>query len=305
MTLTRRSLLLAGGASTLVVGCGGERPPGTAPASASEPTSAPTSAPASASGSRRFRYGKDPSQFADLRLPDGTAGADPGTNPRATVVLLHGGAWLAQYASDQMVPLGRRLNSDGFATWNVEYRRLGLGGGIPSTLADTAAAIDRLAGPGLPRGIADDVLVVGHSAGGQLGAWAAARSARTPGGAPELRLRGMISLAGILDLSRGARDPAVSQIVTGFAGGGPTEVPRRYAAADPSLLLPASCPVWAVAAEDDQLVPLEQAEAYVARSQAAGGTATLVKVPGDHNSLISPDAASYPTLLDLIREATA
>ncbi len=285
MTLTRRALLLSGGASTLAVACGGERSPGSRPA------------PTPTTGEKRFRYGKDPSQFADLEMPDGA--------PTATVVLLHGGAWLAQYALDQTVPLARELNSEGFATWNVEYRRLGLGGGIPATLTDTAAAIDRLGGPGLPRGIADNVVVIGHSAGGQLGVWAASRNKDTPGGTSKVRLRGVISLAGVLDLSGGAQDPQVGQIVAGFAGGGPADVPRRYAIADPTLLVPASCPVWAVAADDDALVPLSQAESYVARNEAAGGTTTLVKVPGDHISLISPEADSYATLLGLVRKATA
>jgi acetyl esterase/lipase len=285
MTLSRRAVLLAGGASAVLTGCGADDTPGAG------------ASPSGAPGSQRFRYGRDPSQFADLRLPEGT--------PRATVVLVHGGAWLAQYDLDQMGPLVRALNTEGFATWNVEYRRLGLGGGIPPTLTDVAAAVDRLAGPGLPRTVADDVVLVGHSAGGQLGVWAASRSARTPGGPSKVRLRGVVSLAGILDLSRGAQDPQVGQIVAGFAGGGPADVPRRYAVADPTLLVPAACPVWAVAADDDQLVPLEQARGYVARDRAAGGTATLVRVPGDHNTLISPEADSYPTILDLVRRATA
>ena len=191
-------------------------------------------------------YGDDPSQFAELRRP--------GKKPRGTVVLLHGGAWQAAYGVSELEHLAERLNTLGFFTWNVEYRRVGNGGGVPNTLLDVAAAIDRLGGEGLPAGITDRVVLVGHSAGGHLCAWAASRTPSTPGGAPLVRARGAISLAGILQLTRAGDDPALVETVSSFVGGRPAEVPDRYAIADPAALVPASCPVWAVRADNDELV---------------------------------------------------
>jgi len=240
-------------------------------------------------------YGEDPSQFAELRMP--------AEDPKGTVVLLHGGAWQPEYGVSELERLADRLTELGFLTWNVEYRRIGAGGGVPNTLLDVAAAVDRLGGEGLPPGIADRVVLVGHSAGGHLSAWAASRSPATPGGAPVVRARGAISLAGILTLTHGGDDPALAGTVGSFVGGRPVDVPERYAVADPAQLVPASCPVWAVRAEHDELVPSDQSARYVRAAKAAGGTAEEVPVPGDHDSIADPDAPSFPSIEKLICQA--
>ena len=227
-------------------------------------------------------YGEDPSQFAELRIP--------AEDSKGTVVLLHGGAWLPEYGVSELERLADRLTELGFVTWNVEYRRIGVGGGVPNTLLDVAAGVDRLGGEGLPAGIADRVVLVGHSAGGHLSAWAASRSPATPGGAPLVRARGAISLAGILALTHGGDDPALADTVANFVGGRPVDVPERYAVADPAQLVPASCPVWAVRADNDELVPADQSARYVRAAKAAGGNAEEVVVPGDHDSIADPDA---------------
>ena len=80
-------------------------------------------------------------------------------------------------------------------------------------------------------------------------------------------------------------------------------MPDDYAVADPALLVPASCPVWAVHAADDQVVDPEQSTRYVARDRAAGGTAKAVVVTGDHFTLIDPGCAAFPTIQRLVAEA--
>jgi acetyl esterase/lipase len=246
-------------------------------------------------------YGDDPSQFADLRMPGGDS--------VGTVVLLHGGSWLSQYGVDELEPLAEALTSSGHATWNLEYRRVGNGGGVPATLHDVAAGIDRLAGADLPAGIADRVVVVGHSAGGHLAVWAASRTAQTPGGPSRVRLRGAVSLAGVLDLTaaseRAPETVEVGDAVLGFLGGTPAEVPDRYAVTDPVRLVPASCPVWVVHADDDDLVPARQGLSYVEAARAAQGEVQRVVVRADHVSVASPDAPSYPTVRHLVTEALA
>ncbi|MGZ8744489.1 MAG: alpha/beta hydrolase family protein [Nocardioides sp.] len=288
--LTRRGVLAASAVSGLLVGCG-ELP------NQSTPRTAPSPHPA-AEGSRRIHYGEDHgSQFVDLRLP--------ARRPRGTVVLLHGGYWYPEHGLELMYSMATALTGLGFATWNVEYRRTGAGGGFPNTLSDVATAVDRLSDEDLPDGLADNVVLLGHSAGGHLAVWAASRDDRTPGGTPKVRARGAISLAGVLDLMRAGGASRSAEPVSAFMGGSPTEAPEDYALADPARLVPAGCPVWAVHAEADGTVPPEQSTSYVALAEAAGATVRRVVVPGDHLAVIDPDAPCFPTIRDLVVEASA
>ncbi len=269
MVLSRRGLLTGLAGVALLTGCSRDHPAVT---------------------SGRRRYGHDPQQHADLRLPSGT--------PLATVVLIHGGYWQAEYGSDQMDPLARKLVELGYATWNVEYRRVGTGGGYPNTLEDVARAVDAV-----PEHLAHKVVVLGHSAGGHLAGWAAGRTDRTPGGPARVPLTSVISLSGLLDLSDAALEPVSQYPVRHFMGGAPTQVPDRYAVADPALLVPASCPVVACQAEDERVIPTDQASRYLAASRAAGGEASYVALPGNHFDLINPDAAAFPVVRRLVDEA--
>ncbi len=276
MRLTRRGLIVATATTGLLAGCGEQSPTRTS------------------GRSRRFTYGEDRStQYADLRLPTDT-------HPLATVVLLHGGYWLPQYAADLMEPMAERLTGLGLATWNVEYRRTGAGGGYPDTLLDVASAIDRLSEDDLPASITENVVLLGHSAGGHLAVWAASRTTRTPGGAPRVVPRSAISLSGILDLTVAAGDPRSTELVSAFIGGLPADRPEQYALADPALLLPAACRVWAAHADNDGVVPLEQSTGYVAKATAAGGNAVHVPLSGDHSSIIDPRSAAFPRIRELI-----
>src|SRR5690348_11935492 len=125
--------------------------------------------------------------------------------PRGVVVVVHGGFWRHAYDLSLGRPLAADLAATGLAAWNIEYRRVGGGGGWPATFDDVAAAVDALAGPvssvhPLPL---DRVVALGHSAGGQLAAWLSARPGLppdAPGAHPRVTLRGAVSQAGVLDL---------------------------------------------------------------------------------------------------------
>ena len=140
------------------------------------------------------RYGEDPSQVAELHLPSG-----PGPHPVA--VVLHGGYWQTQYGKLICRPLARSLASRGYAAWNLEYRRLGDGrgggGGWPMTFQDVADGIDALADLSAPVDLTR-VTLVGHSAGGQLALWAAARPslpATAVGAAPRVVASRVLAVA--------------------------------------------------------------------------------------------------------------
>jgi acetyl esterase/lipase len=119
-----------------------------------------------------------------------TRGAEPAAAARGIVVLIHGGFWKAGRDRSLMDPLAEDLADRGWATWNLEYRRLGNGGGFPATLEDVSAGIDHLAGLDADT---TRVIAVGHSAGGHLAAWAATRED------PGIAVTDVVSQAGVLD----------------------------------------------------------------------------------------------------------
>ena len=210
---------------------------------------------------RVHRYGDDPSQFGELS----------GEGPVA--VLVHGGFWKAQYGLDLEAALVEDLAGRGWAAWNIEYRRLGNGGGVPETLDDVGAAIDALAeldGVDLSR-----VVAIGHSAGGHLAAWAATREAR------RVPLTAFVSQAGVLDLQR-ARELRLSNgVVDRFLDGQPTSV------ASPIERLPLRVPALLVHGALDDEVPLEISERYAA---ASGAQLSVFPEKGHYEHLDPADA---------------
>lgn len=241
----------------------------------------------------RHAYGTDPSQFGELYRPTGTAHA-------GTVVVIHGGFWRSAYDLALGAPLAADLTARGFTAWNLEYRRVGNGGGWPGTLADVAAGIDLLAT--LDVDIAR-VVAVGHSAGGQLAVWAASRStlpATAPGATPRVPVTGVVSQAGVLDLVTAADTGVGGTAVADFLGGSPTQLPQRYAVADPIRQLPLAAPVLCLHSRADRAVPFAQSSAFVAAATAAGGTATLRETEGDHHTLIDPTSPAWQIVLDAL-----
>lgn len=213
-------------------------------------------------------YGEDPNQVAELYLPDGT--------PRGVVVVIHGGFWKAEYDRSLGQPLSADLASRGWAAWNLEYRRVGNGGGVPQTLDDVAAGIDALADvEGLDT---STVITLGHSAGGHLATWAASRG-RFEQWPVRVPVTGVVAQAGVLDL-RSAYDLGLGGgAVEKFLGHppGPEDDP-----VDPIRQVPLDVPVWCIHGRHDDVVPLSQSRDYVAAATAAGGWADLVEVEGDH-----------------------
>jgi acetyl esterase/lipase len=230
----------------------------------------------------RVAYGSDSSQYGELRVPSG-----PGPHPVA--VLIHGGCFKAAYATlRDLAPMAGALKDIGIATWSIEYRRLGQpGGGWPGTYLDVGRAVDHLrdlAGPNkldLSR-----VAIVGHSAGGHLAMWAAAR-ARVPSGsdihtATPLPVRGALNLAGPVDLTAnvsGYEGLCGDTVITTLLGGTPSAVPERYAQASPIKLLPLGVPQVLLMGEHEDFVPRPLAEVYAQAAAQAGDSVRLIVIP--------------------------
>ena len=230
-------------------------------------------------GSRRatpltLAYGTDPSQVADLHLPIEKTTDD---SKWPVVVVIHGGYWGSGYGRSLGTGLAADLAKHGVAAWNIEYRRIGNGGGWPSTLHDVARAVDALADIADPaaggRLDLERIVTVGHSAGGQLAMWLAARHklpAGAPGAQPVVRVGAVVAQAGVLDLVQGAAVGLGGGAVVRFLGGTPAEVPERYAQASPYELLPIGVPSTLVHGTKDTVVPIDQSDRYAAAAIAAG-----------------------------------
>lgn len=224
-------------------------------------------------------YGKDPAQVYDVRLPAGMPGA-PAPRVRGTVVVVHGGFWRASFDRSHAASQAQGFADRGFHVAVIEYRRVGMaGGGYPGTLDDVAAALSAVR---RDERLPDPAVLVGHSAGGQLALWAAAQ----PWCA---HLGGVVSLAGCVDLTLTARLDLGAGAAQAFLGGGPDQVPERYARADPALLVPPRAPVHLVHGSDDVVVLPEVARSYQAAAARAGSSVTLeVLADVGHFELIDP-----------------
>jgi acetyl esterase/lipase len=249
---------------------------------------------------QRIAYGAEPQQFGELRMPSGEG-------PYHVVIGIHGGYWRARYDLNHFGHVCSALTAAGFATWNIEYRRTGeTGGGWPGTFQDVATATDLLRILAPQHNLAlDQVLSVGHSAGGHLAFWLASRhkidSASQLYTPDPLPLAGAVALAGVVDL-RHAWALGLSHNATGLLmGGSPADYSERYAAGSPYDLLPLGIRQFLLHGTTDEDVPLEMSERYVRQAVAKGDAATLLTLPDiGHFELIDPTSSAWPTVLSII-----
>ncbi|CAM5473003.1 lipase [Streptomyces tanashiensis] len=258
-------------------------------------------------------YGDHPDQVVDFYAPrDGRTRAP-------LVVALHGGAWRAPYDRQHLTPFVDFLARRGFAVANVEYRRgpglphqggtAPVAGRWPETFDDVAAALDAvpdLAAAHLPQADPRRTVLTGHSAGGHLALWAAARHV-LPAGSPwrlpaPPELRGVVALAPIAHFGRavelGVCGGAVTQLL-----GGEAEYAARAAATDPSALLPTGIATTVVQGREDADVPYAVAEAYAEAAAKAGEEVGLTLLEGiGHFPLIDPAADACAVVAEEIAQ---
>jgi acetyl esterase/lipase len=247
-------------------------------------------------------YGEMPQQHAELRLPSAAG-------PHPVVILIHGGCWETPWALDQLRSLAAALTTEGYATWSLEYRRLGdPEGGWPGTLADVARGADHLRSVSAAQRLdLARVVALGHSAGGHLALWLAARH-RLPKEsvfwtADPVPLRGVVSLAGITDLRAGAAGRVCGDAIPRLLGGSPDEVAARVDESSPIQLLPLGVRQRLVCGALDSLVPTDLSRTYAAAAAKAGDDVDLEVVEGvGHFELVDPVSTAWAAVVRAVRQ---
>lgn len=206
-------------------------------------------------------YGPDAANVGDLRR----AGSH-------LVVLCHGGLWRQEYERDTTESLAVDLTTRGYTTWNIEYRRLGLGGGWPASGHDVLTALDTV--PQLDVK-ADRVSLIGHSVGSQLLMWAAPRSAA--------KAAFHVALGPLLDLAAAVESGDV----------GASECQAMIDQGAPHIVAPGGIPTVLVHGDNDQIVPVQRSMAY-AESHGLEHYHTRC----DHFSLLDPGKPEWSWVLE-------
>ncbi|MGH7810500.1 MAG: alpha/beta hydrolase family protein, partial [Candidatus Binatia bacterium] len=221
--------------------------------------------------------------------------------PYPVVVFIHGGCWLSQYNLKYTGHLGAALAAAGVATWNIEYRRVGdAGGGWPGTFEDVASGVDyvRTLQKTYPLDL-NRVVVAGHSAGGHLALWIAARK-KLPADHPlypknPVPLRGIVSIAGVADLRKTVA--ACGDAIEKLMGGKATDQASRYSQASPVDLLPLGVKQIIVHGEVDKTVPLSMATEYAEAAKKKGDDAQLVVIEkAAHFEVVDPKSFAWPAV---------
>lgn len=242
-----------------------------------------------------FRYGDDVTQAGNLYLPD--------RRHPPVICLLHGGFWRMPYGLDQLDAIARELAKRGLAVWNLEYRRVGApGGGFPGTLLDVDAGINFLSEISA-RNVDIDlgrVIVAGHSAGGHLALWSAARRrSGLPVGPERVQPIAVVGLAPVCDLESAWMSGAGSGAVEAFLGGSPAAVPDRYKAASPLSLLPFGLRQLVIHGAQDKALPVSASRDYVDAARAAGDQADFLELAGaGHMDLVDPSGDAFERFSD-------
>ena len=207
------------------------------------------------------RYGPHPDNVGDLRR----------VGPEL-VVLAHGGVWKREFERDLTESLAVDLSGRGYSTWNLEYRRLGNGGGWPGSGHDVLTALDSI--PQLDFE-AERVMLVGHSAGAYLLMWAAARS--------RIDIDVHVALGPLLDLG--------AAVESGDVGSEQCATLLRQGA--PGAPAPGDVETIVVHGDNDQIVPVERSVAF-----AEDHGIEHDRTSCDHFSLLDPAKPEWTWVLD-------
>lgn len=248
--------------------------------------------------SRTIQIGPDSDiDVVDVWLPEGD-----GRHP--TVLMIHGGCWQKAIADRTIMNYAAEaLRQDGIAVWNIEYRGVDeAGGGYPGTFEDVARAADALGKRGLSLGLdTTRVAAFGHSAGGHLGVWLAARP-DLPASSPlhandPFRLAGVVNSGGLADLEASASvtQPGCLANIMETLTGAPSEArPDVFSDTSPAAFLPTEAKIISMNGAQDRIAPPLLGRGLTEKLRAIGGEADFVNIPATgHVELIAPGTLAF------------
>ena len=169
----------------------------------------------------------------------------------------------------------------------LEYRRTGQpGGGWPGTFDDVLAGVAEL--PAL----AAEALARPGDAGPRRSCSGTPPAASWRSGTrppPRRPWPGCLALAPVADLAEAYRRDLDGGAVAALLGGGPAEVPDRYADGGSMRAATDGVPTVVIHGVGGHQVPVAMSRDYVAAARAAGAEISLVELPGcEHFGLIDP-----------------
>jgi acetyl esterase/lipase len=257
---------------------------------ASSPAPASPGAESPAAGADTF----DPAPVSTVSVPLDR----PAKGKAPIVVLVPGGGW-DTHDSSGFAPLAQKLTDAGLAVVTTSYRAGQEGKRFPVPVQDVTCATAYAARAAADQGVGGGpVIVVGHSAGGHLGALAA--TSRNALGAqcadPIPKIAGFVGLGGVYD----TLDFEPNMVA--FFGTPQSNDPTLWESGDPVAYaekgeVPLSLRVLLLAGEDDTVVPMNQATTYAAVLAKKLIKVKLEQLPGvDHMELIEPEVAAAPII---------
>ena len=247
--------------------------------------------------SHTIRWGEGVTDVVDLWLPEGAG-------PHPVVVMVHGGCWQKSIADKNLMDwMADGLRQQGWAVWNIEYRGVDEpGGGYPGTFLDAGAATDQLREHAAAYNLdLSRVTGIGHSAGGHLILWLAARS-KLPENSPlrvsdPLQFQGVLVSGGLADLeaSRPVTAPScLDAIYDPLTGPASPERPDPLSDTSPARLFPVGVAFVSVNGSEDRIAPPMLGDALTRKAEAAGDSASLVIIPATgHVELVSPGTQAF------------
>lgn len=304
----------------------------------------------------KITYGAHADQYGELWLPKASSGL-PVKLPTEVlnkllpvVVLVHGGCWRADLPGPELVAfLAEALREKGVAVWSITYRRVGTKASsrdenfspYPDTFRDVAAAAEKLVEIA-PKHQLDlsRVVATGHSAGGHLAMWLAARP-RLPQDSPlysplyspsyspsysalyspshsppsatsaakPLAIKGVVGIAAMPDLqyAKAASAHACGADTVDLLVNTKDRKDAAYLDTSITPLLPLGVPQIMISGVYDAIVAPAQAFRHRERAKAKGDVVTLLTIDeAGHFELIAPWTAPgkrvVETIIDALKE---